>query len=72
MPNLGIEDATWSAWRIPTTVISDFLAGSAFGPEPSVFSVAVEKLENWNIQDYDFACGSVWVWNLVSDTKGGI
>jgi hypothetical protein len=32
-----------------------------FGPEPSVFSVAVEKLENWNIQDYNFACGSVWV-----------
>jgi hypothetical protein len=20
---------------------------------------------------YDFACGSVWVWNLVSDIKGG-
>jgi hypothetical protein len=33
----------------------------SFGPEPSVFSVAVEKLKNWNIHDYNFACGSVWV-----------
>jgi hypothetical protein len=22
-------------------------------------------------QNYNFACGSVWVWNLVSDIKGG-
>jgi hypothetical protein len=37
-----------------------------FGPEPSVFSVAVEKLANWNIQDCNFACGSVWfeTWSL--------
>jgi hypothetical protein len=27
----------------------------------TVFSVAVEKLRNYNIQDYDFAYGSVWV-----------
>jgi hypothetical protein len=25
-----------------------------FGPEPSVFSVAVEKLKNYNIQDSNF------------------
>jgi hypothetical protein len=42
-----------------------------FGPEPSDFSVAVEKLKNENIQDCNFACGSEWVWNLVSDVKGG-
>jgi hypothetical protein len=24
-----------------------------------------------NIQKYNFACGSVWVRNLVSDIKGG-
>jgi hypothetical protein len=42
-----------------------------FGPEPSVFSVAVEKLKNENIQDYSFICGSVWVLNLVSDIKEG-
>jgi hypothetical protein len=23
-----------------------------------------------NVQNYNFACGSVWVWNLVSDIKG--
>jgi hypothetical protein len=23
------------------------------------------------MQNYNFACGSVWVWNLVSDSKGG-
>jgi hypothetical protein len=23
------------------------------------------------IQDYNFACGSVWVWNFHSDIKGG-
>jgi hypothetical protein len=27
--------------------------------------------ESWNIQKYNFACGSVWVRNLVSDVKGG-
>jgi hypothetical protein len=32
-----------------------------FGQEPPVFSVAVEKLKNYNIQDYNFVCGSVWV-----------
>jgi hypothetical protein len=26
-----------------------------------VFSVAVEKLKNEKIQDYNFACGSIWV-----------
>jgi hypothetical protein len=24
-----------------------------------------------HIQKYNFACGSVWVWNLVADIKGG-
>jgi hypothetical protein len=31
-----------------------------FGPEPTVFSSAVKKLKNQNIQDDNFACGSVW------------
>jgi hypothetical protein len=26
---------------------------------------------NENIQNYKFSCGSVWVWYLVSDIKGG-
>jgi hypothetical protein len=37
----------------------------------SVFSFAVEKLKNYTRPDYNFACGSVWVCNLVSDIKGG-
>jgi hypothetical protein len=37
-----------------------------FSPEPSIFSVAVENLKNKNIQDNNFACGSVSVRNLVS------
>jgi hypothetical protein len=28
----------------------------------------VKKCKNKNIQDYNFACGSVWVRNLVPDT----
>jgi hypothetical protein len=27
----------------------------------NLLSVAVERLKNWNIQDYNFACGPVWV-----------
>jgi hypothetical protein len=27
--------------------------------------------QNAYLQNYNFACGSVWVWNLVSDIKGG-
>jgi hypothetical protein len=42
-----------------------------FGPEPSIFSFAVEKLENENIEDYTFSCDFIWVRNLVCDTKGG-
>jgi hypothetical protein len=42
-----------------------------FGAEPSVFSSAVEKRKNQNIQDHNFACNSVRVLNLVSDIKGG-
>jgi ribosomal protein S2 len=31
-----------------------------------------KKRKNENIRSYNFACGSLWVWNLVSDIKGGI
>jgi hypothetical protein len=30
-----------------------------------------ENIKIKNIQNNNFACGSVWVWNLVSDIKGG-
>jgi hypothetical protein len=29
------------------------------------------NLMNMYGEDYNFVCGSVWVWNLVSDIKGG-
>jgi hypothetical protein len=37
-----------------------------FSPEPSVFLSLVKKSKNENIQDYNFACGFVWVrtWSL--------
>jgi hypothetical protein len=34
---------------------------ATYDPVPSVFSSAVEKRKNYNIQDYNFACGSAWV-----------
>jgi hypothetical protein len=37
----------------------------------SVFSSANEKLKNEDVEDCNFACGSVWVCNLVSDIKVG-
>jgi hypothetical protein len=33
--------------------------------------VSCRKTENWNIQDYNIACGPVWMWNFVSDINGG-
>jgi hypothetical protein len=42
-----------------------------FSPEPSVFPSVDLKSKNENIQDYNFACGFLWVQNLVSGTKGG-
>jgi hypothetical protein len=47
------------------------ISGTPFSLEPSILSSAVEKHKNWNIQDYNFVCGSVWLWNLDFDTKGG-
>jgi hypothetical protein len=35
------------------------------------FYILVEKRKNKNMQAYNFAYGSVRVWNLVSDIKGG-
>jgi hypothetical protein len=27
------------------------------------------KARNWNIQNFNFACGSIWLWNIVSDIE---
>jgi hypothetical protein len=37
----------------------------------SVLSLLSPSLLSKNIKDYNFACGFVWVQNLVSDIKGG-
>jgi hypothetical protein len=37
-----------------------------------VFSSAIKNRKKFNyIKNYNFAIGSVWVWNLVSDIVGG-
>ena len=35
----------------------------------SVLQVAIQKFKD--IQNYNFACCFVWVWNLVTDIEGG-
>jgi hypothetical protein len=53
------------------TNLTPYILNLPFGPESFVLSSAVKKLKNYKIQDDNFACRSVWVWNLVSDIKGG-
>jgi hypothetical protein len=36
-----------------------------------VFQFAVQKFKDQDIHNYNFACFSVWVWNLVADIEGG-
>jgi len=35
------------------------------------FHIAIQKLKDQDIQNYNFARGFVWVWNLVADIEGG-
>jgi hypothetical protein len=42
-----------------------------FGPETFVISSALQKYKNYNIKNYNFVRGSVWVRYIVSDIKGG-
>jgi hypothetical protein len=39
-----------------------------FGPQP--FSLTIVKKCGSNIQYYNFAYVSIWVWNMVSDSMG--
>ena len=41
------------------------------GAESLVFQVAIQKFKDQDIQNYNFACCFVWVWNLVVDIVGG-
>ena len=36
------------------------------------FHIAIQKLKDQDIQNYNFARGFVWVWNLVADIEGGM
>jgi predicted double-glycine peptidase len=42
---------------------------ATISPKP-VFPSIVKKCRNENMRDYNFACGSVWVQNLVSYING--
>jgi len=43
----------------------------SFGAESFVFQVVIQKFKDQDIQNYNFACCFVWVWNLVADIAGG-
>jgi len=37
----------------------------------TVLQVAIQKFKDQDIQNYNFSCCFVWVWNLVVDIAGG-
>ena len=39
--------------------------------EPFVFQFAIQKVKDQDIQNYNIARCSVWVWNLVANIEGG-
>jgi len=39
--------------------------------ESFVFQFAIQKFKDWDLQNYNFACCFVWVWNLFADIEGG-
>ena len=43
----------------------------SFGAESFVFQVAFQKCKDQDIENYNFACCFVWVWNMVADIAGG-
>ena len=43
----------------------------SLGAESFVFQVAIQKFKDQDIQNYNFACCFVSVWNLVVDIAGG-
>jgi len=43
----------------------------SFGAEAFVFQVAIQIFKDQDIQNSNFACCFVWVYNLVVDIAGG-
>jgi len=44
----------------------------SFGAESFVFQFAIQKFKDCDIQNYNFACCCVWVWNLVAQIEEGM
>jgi hypothetical protein len=44
----------------------------SFDAESFVFQAPIQKFKAQDIQNYNFACCFVWVWNLVADIAGGM
>ena len=42
-----------------------------FGAESFIFQFAIQKVNDQDIQNYNIARCSVWVWNLVADNGDG-
>jgi len=42
-----------------------------FGAESFVLQFAVQKFQDYDIQNYNSACCFVWVWSLVAHIEGG-
>jgi hypothetical protein len=69
--NRSFENASQFKHLVPTVTNQNLIqeeikrrlnSGNAcYHSEPSVFSSAVGKLKNYNAQDYNIACCSVWV-----------
>ena len=44
---------------------------NTIGAEFFVLQFAIKKLKDEDIQNYNFACSCVWVWNLIAYFEGG-
>ena len=61
----------FSTAPFPNPINNIIKCNLSFGAESFVFQVAIQKFKDQDIQNYNFACCFVWVWNLVVDTAGG-
>ena len=62
-PQLGKQ-----RWRVIQEEIKRRLL--SLGGEYFIFQCAIQKYKDQDIQNYNFACCFVWVWNLVTHIEG--
>jgi len=67
---MGYKSKFYSGRNQEQVEVREFLL--SFGEESRVFQFAIQKFKNKDIQNYYFAFCFVWVWNLVTDTEGGM